>query len=121
MKGVSVCLLLTGFSQAVHIYLHPFPSLSSASLSATQAGATLSHHLGLEYFESLGDNLDLFDGVVQEPFVGKGSSRALLLSIGEEYASGMLCLNTLLGDATHCDLSPRCHTLFPRGVHSPFH
>ncbi|KAI0930019.1 hypothetical protein AcV5_006829 [Taiwanofungus camphoratus] len=90
MKGVSVCLLLTGFSQAVHIYLHPFPSLSSASLSATQAGVTLSRHLGLEYFESLGDNLDLFDGVVQEPFVGKGSSRALLLSIGEEYANDVI-------------------------------
>ncbi|KZT10884.1 uncharacterized protein LAESUDRAFT_672451 [Laetiporus sulphureus 93-53] len=89
MKGLSICLLLAGVSQAVRVYLNPPVSLPS-QLSAQQAGAALSRHLGLDYYESL-DDWELFAGSSkQEAFVGQGPGSALLLSIDEEDAVGVI-------------------------------
>ncbi|KAF9818108.1 hypothetical protein IEO21_02950 [Rhodonia placenta] len=84
MRGL-VCLLLTGLSQAVRVYLTPNPSVP-AELSASQAGAVLARHLGLDYYEPLEDAESYAAVAQQEAFVGRGSGSALLLSIPEEVA-----------------------------------
>jgi len=68
------------------VYLNPSPSIGS-SLPPKSASAALSRHLGLEYFESLGDDSELHDSFQQAAFVGQGTGSALLLSIAEEDAA----------------------------------
>ncbi|KAH9948560.1 hypothetical protein B0H21DRAFT_733042 [Amylocystis lapponica] len=90
MRGSLACLLLVGGSYAASIYLNPPQSLPS-SLSVSEANAVLSHHLGLEAFESLADHTDLFGGwAQQESFVGSGWGHALLLTISEDDAEAAI-------------------------------
>lgn len=91
MRGLFTCLLLTGFAQAVQVYLSPAPPLAlSQRLSPKHAGFALSRHLGLEFFETAGESPELFDGVGEQKFVAQGSNNALLLTINEAEARGML-------------------------------
>lgn len=99
MKGLFACLLLTGFAQAVQVYLSPSPQLApSQKLSPEQASFALSRHLGLEFFETAGDR-DLFDGDSEQKFVAQGSSNALLLIMNEGEARGT---NTSFNILQHC-------------------
>lgn len=89
MRGISVCLLFAGLSQAVQVYLSPSPNVPS-SLSPSHASFALSRHLGLEFFELAGDGIH--EDILNEPsFVGQGSKSALLLSVDENDARGMCC------------------------------
>ena len=77
MRSLGVCILLSGLSQAVQLYLHP-PSLLPSIISPEHATLVLSRHLGLDLFDSAGD----YGGVPDEqPFVGQGESDAMLLSL----------------------------------------
>ncbi|KZT71697.1 hypothetical protein DAEQUDRAFT_665382 [Daedalea quercina L-15889] len=90
MKAIAVCALLVGVTGAVDIYLHP-ASPAAPSLSASQASAALSRHLGLEYHEALGDDLETNEGIGrQESFVGKGPGSALLVGVNEEDAAAAI-------------------------------
>ncbi|OCH87859.1 hypothetical protein OBBRIDRAFT_795766 [Obba rivulosa] len=92
MKALSVCLFLASLSQAVQLYLHPAPSLP-AKLSPRQANAALARHLGLEAFERIGSDEELYYALAQqESFVGRGNGNALLLSMGEDDAAGVIPL-----------------------------
>lgn len=88
MRGVSVCLLLAGLSQAVHVYLNPCPAVPSI-LSPSHASFALSRHLGVEFFESAGDDDVYGDQWNEQIFVGQGSRSGLLLTIDEVDARGM--------------------------------
>ncbi len=85
MRGLYLTLLLVGLSQAVQVYLNPAPSIPSTSLSPELASVTLSHHLGVEFFESLGgdDETELSDFGYEgeQSFVGQGPKNGLLLSL----------------------------------------
>lgn len=87
MRGVSVCLLLAGLSQAVQVYLNPRPDVPSR-LPPSHASFALSRHLGLEFFESAGDGV-IGDFWNEQTFVGQGSRSGLLLTIDEANARGM--------------------------------
>ncbi|EGO00237.1 hypothetical protein SERLA73DRAFT_180710 [Serpula lacrymans var. lacrymans S7.3] len=90
MRGVFGCLLLAGLSQAAKVYLSPSVSLPSR-LSPKHASLVLSHHLGLEQFESLGDNTAEFGGLFNErAFVGEGERDAVFLVVDETYANDIL-------------------------------
>ncbi|KAI0633576.1 hypothetical protein C8Q77DRAFT_1057895 [Trametes polyzona] len=80
MKGLLVSLLLTGFCQAVKVYLHPAPNVPS-HLSLNQAGAVLSKHLNLERFE----DATTYPGE-QELVIGQGPSTGILLAVSKEHA-----------------------------------
>lgn len=88
MRAVYTCFMLVGLSQAVQVYLSP-ASATPASLSPSSASFALSRHLGLEFFESVGDGVhgELLN---DQSFVGQGSKSALLLSIDEQDARGQL-------------------------------
>ena len=88
MKAIAVCALLAGITRAVDVYLHP-ASTAVSSLSASQASAALSRHLGLEYQETLGDDFEMNEGLGRpEAFVGRGPGSALLIGVNEEDAAG---------------------------------
>ena len=83
MKGLLVSLLLTGFCQAVRVYLHPEAHVPPR-LSAVHAGAVLSQHLGLERFEEASPFLG-----EQELLFGQGQSAGILVRISSEDVKGM--------------------------------
>ncbi|EMD33726.1 hypothetical protein CERSUDRAFT_87059 [Gelatoporia subvermispora B] len=90
MKAFSVCLLLAGLSQAVQLYFNPEPYLPT-KLSPGQANAALARHLGLESFERIGNDEELYSALAQqEPFVGRGHENALLLSLSEDDAADII-------------------------------
>ncbi|CCL99659.1 uncharacterized protein FIBRA_01679 [Fibroporia radiculosa] len=89
MRTASICLLLAGVSEAVHVYLYPQPSVPPL-LSISQAGAALACHLGLDYHEILGDDDTFFH---QKAFVGQGPSSSLLLSMSEDAAEDAIPIN----------------------------
>ena len=79
--------LILSLSQALNVYLSPQSSSPPPSLSPTDAASELSRHLGLEYFEPFPD-VSLEQYYVEEPFVGRGHSNALLLTMDEEDVEG---------------------------------
>ena len=88
LARLSLGLLLSAIpSQAVDIYLSPSSNLVSSSLSAADASAALSRHLGLERFEPLLDASNLGH---EEWFVGQGSKNALLITLEESDLQGPL-------------------------------
>ena len=93
MKAIAVLTLLVGLAGAVDVYLYP-TSITATSLSASQAGAALSRHLGLEYYEPLGDDVEATEGLDrQEAFVGRGPGHALLVGVYEDDVRGAsMCL-----------------------------
>ena len=91
MKGLLIPILLSGFCQAVRVYLHPAPSFPPR-LSASHAGAALSSHLSLERFE---DATSYSTG--QELLVGSGLDTGLLLIMSEEDAKGTSRLLSMPG------------------------
>ena len=83
MKGLFVSLLLTGFCQAVGVYLHPNPHVPP-HLHIAKAGAVLAKHLDLERFE----HGTPFAGE-QELLFGGATSTGLLLTVNSEDAKGV--------------------------------
>lgn len=84
-----MCTLLAGLAGAVDLYLYPASTTATTSLSASQVGAVLSRHLGLEYHEYLGDDVEANEELGrQEAFVGKGSGNALLVGIYQDDVQG---------------------------------
>lgn len=85
---LSVYLLLSSIqpSQALNVYLYPQSSSLRPSLSPADATSELSRHLCLEYFEPLPDTS--LEQYVDESFVGRGQSNALLLTMEAEDAEG---------------------------------
>src|ERR1700676_4178361 len=91
MRGISVCLLLAGLSQAVQVYLNPQPALPSR-LTPSRASFALSRHFGLELYESAGD-LVYGDHWEEQTFVGEGPRSGLLLTINEVDGRRRSCLS----------------------------
>ena len=87
------CLLLflADIALGIRIFLHPSqPSLSSSArtLSPTQARAVVSHHLGLEEFESVEDVHGVEWLLHGGEFTGYGESNGLMLTMSEDAARG---------------------------------
>lgn len=74
--------------QAIDVYLSPPSSLLRPTLSAEQASAALSRHLGLEAFEPFRDASDWIHH--EESFVGQGTKNALILTVDQNDLSGMV-------------------------------
>ncbi|THH16016.1 hypothetical protein EW146_g4553 [Bondarzewia mesenterica] len=89
MRGILLCLLFTGLSQAAEVYLNPSPSLPSY-LTPSHASSVISRHLRLEAFEPLQGNEQIATKFLNEPFVGEGDKNGLLLSIDEADAKDVL-------------------------------
>ncbi|KAH9920152.1 uncharacterized protein B0H18DRAFT_881328 [Fomitopsis serialis] len=123
MKAIAVCALLAGLTGAVDVYLHPASTVVS-SRSASQAGAALSRHLGLEYHEALGDDLELTESLGrQEAFVGKGPGSALLVGVNEEDAKAAIPASyeesfSLSSDFSATSLSTLIPTYLDRARHT---
>ncbi|ESK90883.1 conserved fungal protein [Moniliophthora roreri MCA 2997] len=88
-------MLILGFllsvlhiADAVNVYLSPEIVTISSQLSPEDASAALSHHLGLEMFESAPESLKgVYD---QVNFVAQGQAHALLLTMEDSDAKGIL-------------------------------
>ena len=88
----STLLFLAEFSLAIRVYLHPSPQTKFATTTAspTQARLLVSHHLGLDSFDSWDDVDGSVWRVVDEaPIVGSAPPRALVLTVGEDVAAGV--------------------------------
>ena len=88
----STLLFLAEFSLAIRVYLHPSPQTKFATTTAspTQARLLVSHHLGLDSFDSWDDVDGSVWRIVNEaPIVGSAPPRALVLTVGEDVAAGM--------------------------------
>jgi hypothetical protein len=85
--SLSILLSSIHLSQAVNVYLNPQSSLLRPFLSPADATSELSRHLGLESFEPFRDVSR--EEYVEEPFVGRGQSNALLLTMDEEDVEGV--------------------------------
>jgi hypothetical protein len=84
-------LLLADLALGVRIFLHPSnPSFTSSpkTLSPTQARVVVSHHLGLEEFDSVQDTYGVEWLLHGGSFVGAGGSNALLMTMSEESTRG---------------------------------
>jgi hypothetical protein len=90
MRALSACILFAGLAQAIQVYLHPLPPVPQ-TLLPEHANVVISHHLGVELFESWGDYADFYSG--EESFVGEGTRNGILLTIDEADAECMLLLN----------------------------
>ncbi|KAG6857706.1 hypothetical protein H0H87_004122 [Tephrocybe sp. NHM501043] len=86
VSASAVLLSVLQLSRAVDVYLSPQPSFTSSSLH--HARAALSRHLGLDVLEPLHDASNPQDN--DQPFVGKGSRNALLLTVDEVDAKVIL-------------------------------
>ncbi|KAJ7623534.1 hypothetical protein FB45DRAFT_925936 [Roridomyces roridus] len=76
--------------QAVNVYLFPQSTKSflRPNLAPEDASAALSHHLGLELFDTLRDGSAL--NYAEQPFVGQGPNNALLLTLEEADAKAVI-------------------------------
>ncbi|EIW83395.1 hypothetical protein CONPUDRAFT_164352 [Coniophora puteana RWD-64-598 SS2] len=91
MRVVLSCLILAGLTQAAQVYLSPQPHSFPSQLPSKRASFVLAHHLGLDQFEVLGDNLVDYAGLLGERnFVGEGPSDGLLLVIDESVAKDVI-------------------------------
>ncbi|KAG1715761.1 hypothetical protein ID866_1385 [Astraeus odoratus] len=90
MRGLSICWLLIGLTQAANVYLSP-PEQLPSRLSSKQASQVLAAHLGLDQFEQLTQESTKLGHLFRErDFVASGNQNALLLIIDETYASDVL-------------------------------
>ncbi|KAG7098287.1 hypothetical protein E1B28_000250 [Marasmius oreades] len=86
--SLSLCLSLVRSVQAVNVYLWPSSSSFSPQLSPEDASSALSHHLGLEIYESVRDS---FKGMYeQESFVAQDQTNALIVTVDETDARAFL-------------------------------
>lgn len=88
----SLLLLLADAALGIRIFLHPTKSTfspTSQTLSPSQARAVVSHHLGLEEFDSVQDAYGVEWLLNGGTFAGYGESNALLLTMSEDSARGV--------------------------------
>jgi hypothetical protein len=93
MLGALTLALLLSSTQAINVYLSPYSPFLRSALSPADASAELSRHLGLEAFEPFRDSSR--EEFTEEPFVGRGQSNALLLTIDEEDVQGVYSVSGL--------------------------
>lgn len=91
-KG-ALLLLLADVVLGVRVFLNPPPSSLArlSSLTPPQARAVVSHHLGLEAFDTVQD-VQGAEQLISSEFVGKGVGSGLLLTLSEDVARGQLAL-----------------------------
>jgi hypothetical protein len=86
-------LFFASAASAVDVYLHPESASYASAGIATPDRATLaiSHHLGLEFAESVTDDSHVFVNEIAggRPFIGQGQEDGLLITMNEEFAGGM--------------------------------
>ncbi|KAF5344000.1 hypothetical protein D9758_012881 [Tetrapyrgos nigripes] len=77
--SLGVLLSTLQLSRAINVYLNPQPSNLRQILDVNDASAVISHHVGLEMFESVPDAIrPSFD---QTNFVAQGQKSALVLTL----------------------------------------
>ncbi|KAI5118919.1 hypothetical protein M0805_003743 [Coniferiporia weirii] len=83
-----ILLLLSEVALGIKVYLHPELQVKpySSTLSPSQARAVVSHHLGLDAFDSIQDLDVTAERLVSGDFVGRGVPNALLLTLSEDVA-----------------------------------
>ncbi|KAH8107490.1 hypothetical protein DFH11DRAFT_1732320 [Phellopilus nigrolimitatus] len=87
-----VLLLLAELTLGIRVYLHPAPrrDFLSSTLSPSQARVAVSHHLGLDVFDSIEDVDKSTERFISGDFVGEGSRNAILLTLSEDVARDVI-------------------------------
>ncbi|KAL0576336.1 hypothetical protein V5O48_005634 [Marasmius crinis-equi] len=86
--SLGLCLSLLQSIQAVDVYLWPNSLSFPSKLSPEDASSALSHHLGLEIYESVRDSFKA--AYEQESFVAQEQYSAVLLTVDEVDARAVL-------------------------------
>lgn len=91
MLAFATLLAFARLSLAIRVYLHPQlqAHFASSAASPTQARLLVSHHLGLDTFDSWDDADSAVDRIVMAaPIIGSAPEKAMVLTVGEDVAAG---------------------------------